>query len=141
MNCLVIYLIRQFSLVKTIYFFSSKCQIIFQKILLFLFCSQGLDEISYGGRRSRRGSISDTTTNTYSYASRRGSISTSVDYAALIAATNTVECATSNHQNNISKNEKHIVDQNIHPESGLGNSPKSINLSRQNSTRCVKIFV
>ena len=100
---------------------------------MILLCSQGLDEISYGGRRSRCGSISrDTSTNTYSYASRRGSVSTSVDYAALIAATNTVECAaTSNHlhtSNNVNnKNEKHIlavVDQN-NPESGLGNSPKS----------------
>ena len=89
-----------------------------------LFFSQGLDEISYGGRRSRRGSISDT--NTYSFASRRGSVSTSVDYAALIAATTAVEA------NSNTKNEKQVENNS---ESGLGNSPKSINLSRQNSTR------
>ena len=100
------------------HFFRRRCN-------FYHFFSQGLDEISYGGRRSRRGSISDT--NTYSFASRRGSVSTSVDYAALIAATTAVEA------NSNTKNEKHV--ENNSTESGLGNSPKSINLSRQNSTR------
>ena len=63
---------------------------------------------------------------------------TAVDYAALIAATNTVEVTKNNNNNTVNKNEKHILAvENNNPESGLGNSPKSINLSRQNSTRCV----
>ena len=89
-------------------------------------CSQGLDEISYGGRRSRRGSVSDTTT--YSYASRRGSVSTSADYAALITASAAAQEATT-HYSNTKTNaaEKQNGGENNHPESGLGNSPKSIN--------------
>ena len=104
---------------------------------IFLFCSQGLDEISYGGRRSRRGSVSDTTT--YSYASRRGSVSTSADYAALITASAAAQEATTHYSNtktNAAEKQNGGAENN-HPESGLGNSPKSINLSRQNSTRQV----
>ena len=94
--------------------------------------SQGLDEITYGGRRSRRGSLSTTNVDsTYSY-SRRGSVTAnSVDYAALMAATAALEAVSST---NKPKKEKE-VEETSQTESGLGNSPKSINLSRQNSTR------
>ena len=93
----------------------------------------GLDEITYGGRRSRRGSVGPET-NTYSYSSRRGSVSASNagDYAALMAATAALE-ATSN--NSSKQNEKQQPPVTTESESGIGNSPKSINLSRQNSTR------
>ena len=93
----------------------------------------GLDEITYGGRRSRRGSVGPET-NTYSYSSRRGSVSASNagDYAALMAATAALE-ATSN--NSSKQNEKQQPPVTNESESGIGNSPKSINLSRQNSTR------
>ena len=96
--------------------------------------SQGLDEITYGGRRSRRGSISEstnhaTTTSAYSFSSRRGSVTAtnSVDYAALMAATAALEATSVVYK----------AAGNDQSESGLGNSPKSINLSRQNSTRYI----
>lgn len=103
--------------------------------------SQGLDEITYGGRRSRRGSISTVdlsvssaaaTTGGYHHSSRRGSVSTNsaADYAALMAATAALEATASTFSK--SNEKKETVDS---AESGLGNSPKSINLSRQNSTR------
>ena len=92
--------------------------------------SQGLDEITYGGRRSRRGSFSDTSYNTYS--SRRGSTSTSADFAALMAATAAVEAV--NNANEKKEREK-MAEKVESSESGIGNSPKSINLSRNNSTR------
>ena len=97
----------------------------------FLSIPLGLDEITYGGRRSRRGSVSETT---YSYSSRRGSVTASNagDYAALMAATAALE-ATSN--NPASKQNDKQQQQTVESESGIGNSPKSINLSRQNSTR------
>ena len=97
--------------------------------------SQGLDEITYGGRRSRRGSLSTTSAveNSYSFTSRRGSVTTnSVDYAALMAATAALEAVSSTNK------EKKAEEETQQTESGLGNSPKSINLSRQNSTRYKK---
>ena len=66
-----------------------------------------------------------------------GSVSTSNagDYAALMAATAALE-ATSTSNNSSKQNEQKQQQQNsADSESGLGNSPKSINLSRQNSTR------
>jgi len=100
--------------------------------------SQGLDEITYGGRRSRAGSVSRTDYSAPSYSSRRGSVSTSNagDYAALMAATAALEATSTS--NNSSKQNEQKQQQQQNPadsESGLGNSPKSINLSRQNSTR------
>ena len=95
--------------------------------------SQGLDEITYGGRRSRRGSLSTSTAvdSTYAFTSRRGSVTAnSVDYAALMAATAALEAVSSTN-----KDKKKEVEETSQAESGLGNSPKSINLSRQNSTR------
>ena len=95
--------------------------------------SQGLDEITYGGRRSRRGSLSTTTAvdSTYAFTSRRGSVTAnSVDYAALMAATAALEAVSSTN-----KQKKAEAEETSQAESGLGNSPKSINLSRQNSTR------
>ena len=57
------------------------------------------------------------------------------DYAALMAATAALE-ATSTSNNSSKQNEQKQQQQNpADSESGLGNSPKSINLSRQNSTR------
>ena len=104
--------------------------------------SQGLDEITYGaGRRSRRGSISDNNTYSSTY-SRRGSISTgSSDYAALRAATTALEAERSTFQQP-SRSQQYQQQQQqqqnaatTSAESGIGNSPKSVNLSRQNSTR------
>ena len=67
-----------------------------------------------------------------------GSVSTSNagDYAALMAATAALEATSTS--NNSSKQNEQKQQQQQNPadsESGLGNSPKSINLSRQNSTR------
>ena len=57
--------------------------------------SQGLDEITYGGRRSRRNSISE---NTYGASgtslSRRGSFANISDYSAMLAASAAIEAAT-----------------------------------------------
>ena len=94
----------------------------------------GLDEITYGGRRSRRGSVSETT---YSYSSRRGSVTASNagDYAALMAATAALEATSQNSSKQNEQKQQQQLQNPAEPESGLGNSPKSINLSRQNSTR------
>ena len=55
--------------------------------------SQGLDEITYGGRRSRRNSITENTF-TGSSLSRRGSFANISDYSAMLAASAAVEAAT-----------------------------------------------
>merc|ERR1712066_197988 len=57
--------------------------------------SQGLDEITYGGRRSRRNSISENTYGTSGTSlSRRGSFANISDYSAMLAASAAIEAAT-----------------------------------------------
>ena len=91
--------------------------------------SQGLDEITYGGRRSRRNSITDSS---YGYsASRRGSVSgnSSSDYAAMLAATAAVEAVNRAQDERISATSR---SSHHKEESGIGTSPY---LSRADSTR------
>ena len=57
--------------------------------------SQGLDEITYGGRRSRRNSITENSFGTSGTTlSRRGSFANISDYSAMLAASAAVEAAT-----------------------------------------------
>ena len=57
--------------------------------------SQGLDEITYGGCRSRRNSISENTYGTSGTSlSRRGSFANISDYSAMLAASAAIEAAT-----------------------------------------------
>jgi len=94
--------------------------------------SQGLDEITYGGRRSRRNSITEPSFGTgtgFSAGSRRGSVSGGgADYAAILAANAAVEAV------NRAQDERISASRNSHnkDESGLGTSPR---LSRNDSTR------
>merc|ERR1719422_2726740 len=63
--------------------------------------SQGLDEITYGGRRSRRNSISENTYGTSGTSlSRRGSFANISDYSAMLAASAAIEAATKPKQEN-----------------------------------------
>ena len=75
--------------------------------------SQGLDEITYGGRRSRRSSITDTS---YYSSSRRGSVSATssgVDYAAILAATAAVEAVNKAHEESRLRQFHCFTDSNI----------------------------
>lgn len=103
--------------------------------------SQGLDEITYGGRRSRRNSITE---NNYSY-QRRGSLTGSAfEYSSLVSATATATANAMSNTNRSHHTPSHMNSHDTAPapiikdssESGVSSSPKSsTTLSRQDSTR------
>ena len=102
--------------------------------------SQGLDEITYGGRRSRRNSITENSFATSGTSlSRRGSFANISDYSAMLAASAAVEAATK--PNRITDDEtctksqadekkKDICSLDLSPQPTYNNSSK---ISRQSS--------
>ena len=102
--------------------------------------SQGLDEITYGGRRSRRNSITENTYGTSGTSlSRRGSFANISDYSAMLAASAAIEAATkSSHTENDDTCTNNTKDEKKKDTCSLDLSPQpthsnSSKISRQSS--------
>ena len=98
--------------------------------------SQGLDEITYGGRRSRRNSITENSFGTSGTTlSRRGSFANISDYSAMLAASAAVEAATKTKEEDTkcTKNEKEEKKKDMLDLSAHTTYNNSSKISRQSS--------